>query len=90
MLACHQSWDQTQLPLVHSLVPEGSEQCQPVRYSGGEAHSTLTTRSGIVHGCLSRDTVRTAKIRAGYRMAGIRCTQTTDALSRKVSRGPRS
>ena len=35
MLACHQSCHRTQLPLVHSPVPEGSKQCRPVRYSGG-------------------------------------------------------
>ena len=52
-------------------------------------HSTLPTRSGIVHGCLSRNTARTAKIRAGYPMAGIRCTQTRNAPQgrREVSPG---
>ena len=55
-------------------------------------HSTLTTRPGIVHRCLSRNTARTAKIRAGSPMAGARCTQTADTRQgrRGVSRGPGS
>ena len=45
MLACHQSCHRTQLPLVHSPVPEGSKQCRPVRYSGGRASIFHTVHS---------------------------------------------
>ena len=45
MLARHQPWDRTQLLLVHSPVPGGSEQCRPVRYSGGGASIFHTVHS---------------------------------------------